>query len=95
MMTKMKSCLLAAALGLSFSTFAAAQDFVVGVSGAITGPTASTYAPTVESMRIYFDRDQQDGRHQRHEGEVHRTRRSGRAVARRDQCAPSGHAGKS
>lgn len=56
MMTKMKSCLLAAALGLSFSTFATAQDFVVGVSGAITGPTASTYAPTVESMRIYFDR---------------------------------------
>jgi branched-chain amino acid transport system substrate-binding protein len=56
MMTMMKSCLLAAALGLSFSTFAAAQDFVVGVSGAITGPTASTYAPTMESMRIYFDR---------------------------------------
>lgn len=56
MMTKMKSCLLAAALGLAFSTFAAAQDFVVGMSGTITGPTASTYAPTVESMRIYFDR---------------------------------------
>jgi ABC-type branched-subunit amino acid transport system substrate-binding protein len=61
MMTKMKSCLLAAALGLSFSTFAAAQDFVVGVSGAITGPTASTYAPTVESMRIYFDRINRTG----------------------------------
>ena len=61
MMTKMRSCLLAAALGLSFSTFAAAQDFVVGVSGAITGPTASTYAPTVESMRIYFDRINRTG----------------------------------
>ena len=28
----------------------------MGVSGAITGPTASTYAPTIEAMRIYFDR---------------------------------------
>ena len=56
MMTMMKSGLLAAALGLSFSTFAAAQDFVVGVSGAVTGPTASTYAPTRRAMRIYFDR---------------------------------------
>src|SRR5262245_53367344 len=56
MMTKIRSCLVAGTLALAFSSYAAAQDFVIGVSGAITGPTASTYAPTVESMRIYFAR---------------------------------------
>jgi ABC-type branched-subunit amino acid transport system substrate-binding protein len=35
---------------------ASAQDYVVGVTAALTGPVASTYAPAVEAMRIYVDR---------------------------------------
>lgn len=44
------SCLLA----VSMST--QAQDaYVIGVSGAMTGPAAGTYAPTVEAMKAYLD----------------------------------------
>ena len=33
-----------------------AQDaYVVGLTGALTGPPASTYAPAVEALRIYID----------------------------------------
>ena len=36
---------------------AAAQDaYVVGLTGALTGPPASTYAPAVEALRIYIER---------------------------------------
>ena len=36
---------------------AAAQDaYVVGLTGALTGPPSSTYAPAVEALRIYIDR---------------------------------------
>lgn len=36
---------------------AAAQDaYVIGLTGALTGPPASTYAPAVEALRIYVDR---------------------------------------
>ena len=35
---------------------AAAQDYIVGVTGALTGPPSSTYAPAVDAMRIYIDR---------------------------------------
>jgi ABC-type branched-subunit amino acid transport system substrate-binding protein len=36
---------------------AVAQDaYVVGITGALTGPPAGTYAPGVDAMRIYFDR---------------------------------------
>ncbi len=34
---------------------AGAQDLVVGVSALMTGPSAGTYAPVVEAMRLYFD----------------------------------------
>ncbi len=35
---------------------AAAQDaYVVGLSGALTGPAAATYAPVIEAMRAYVD----------------------------------------
>ena len=34
-----------------------AQDaYVVGLTGALTGPPSSTYAPAVEALRIYIDR---------------------------------------
>lgn len=32
-----------------------AQDFVIGVTSALTGPPASTYAPAMEALRIYLD----------------------------------------
>ena len=36
---------------------AAAQDaYLVGVTAALTGPPASTYAPAVDALRIYIDR---------------------------------------
>jgi branched-chain amino acid transport system substrate-binding protein len=45
--------LLAAAMALP----AAAQDaYVIGVSAALTGPSASTNAPPIEGLRIYVDR---------------------------------------
>lgn len=41
---------------LSVSSVAAAQDaYVIGVSAAMTGPAAATYAPVVESMKAYLD----------------------------------------
>lgn len=41
---------------LCFVTTAWAQDaYVVGLSGAVTGPNAATYAPGVESVRLYID----------------------------------------
>jgi len=38
------------------ATTATAQDYKIGVSAAITGPVASTYAPTYEGLKIYLDR---------------------------------------
>ena len=55
-MNMTRSCIATAGVLISLCANAAAQDFVVGASGAITGPTASTYAPTIEALRIYFDR---------------------------------------
>lgn len=49
--------LLALAFAAGSCALAQAQDaYVVGVSGAITGPVAGTYAPVVEGLRIYVDR---------------------------------------
>ena len=31
----------------------------IGLTGALTGPPASTYAPAVEALRIYIDRSTQ------------------------------------
>jgi branched-chain amino acid transport system substrate-binding protein len=46
-------CFVAAALTLP----AGAQDaYVIGVTGALTGPVASTQAPAMEAIRIYADR---------------------------------------
>ena len=51
----MKKTLLAAALA-AFALPAAAQDaYVIGVSAAMTGPAAGTYAPTVEAMKAYLE----------------------------------------
>jgi ABC-type branched-subunit amino acid transport system substrate-binding protein len=47
----------ACALAMPTTMPAAAQDaYVVGLTGALTGPPSSTYAPAVEGLRIYIDR---------------------------------------
>ena len=51
--------LIVAAAALTAGAFnpALAQDaYVVGITAALTGPPASTYAPAVDALRIYFDR---------------------------------------
>jgi ABC-type branched-subunit amino acid transport system substrate-binding protein len=51
----MKKTLAVLAL-MSAGLAAHAQDaYVIGVSGAMTGPAAGTYAPTVEAMKAYLD----------------------------------------
>jgi ABC-type branched-subunit amino acid transport system substrate-binding protein len=51
------SIVIAAAFAAGLSGPALAQDgYVVGITAALTGPPASTYAPAVEALRIYIDR---------------------------------------
>jgi branched-chain amino acid transport system substrate-binding protein len=50
------SIMAAAALLAALSAPALAQDYVVGITAALTGPPASTYAPAIEGLRIYVDR---------------------------------------
>ena len=52
----LKRTLFAALAAGAFALPAAAQDYVVGITAALTGPVASTYAPAVDAMRIYIDR---------------------------------------
>ena len=54
----MKKFALTTALAASLAAAqpAAAQDaYVVGLTGALTGPAAATYAPVIEAMRAYVD----------------------------------------
>ena len=47
----------AAAALAAGATPALAQDaYVIGLTGALTGPPSSTYAPAVEALRLYLDR---------------------------------------
>ena len=51
------SLFVAAAVAAGLSAPALAQDaYVVGITAALTGPPASTYAPAIEALRIYIDR---------------------------------------
>ena len=52
----LKRTLLAALAVTGIAVPASAQDYVIGVTGALTGPPSSTYAPAVEAMRTYIDR---------------------------------------
>src|SRR5438105_15944207 len=53
MLRKLAGTAMAAAI---FAGPAAAQDaYNVGLTGALTGPPASTYAPAVEALRVYID----------------------------------------
>lgn len=60
MMNRLKAITVAAAV--SFAAAAGAQDaYLVGLSGAITGPNADTYAPGVEAIRLYVDQLNKSG----------------------------------
>jgi ABC-type branched-subunit amino acid transport system substrate-binding protein len=49
--------LLAAAATVALAAPGLAQEaYVIGLTGALTGPPASTYAPAVEALRIYLER---------------------------------------
>lgn len=51
-----KALAVLAAVSLGVSLQARGQDaYVIGVSAAMTGPAAGTYAPTVEAMKAYLD----------------------------------------
>ena len=54
----MRSIIIAGlALAAGATNPALAQDaYVVGITAALTGPPASTYAPAVDAFRIYIDR---------------------------------------
>jgi branched-chain amino acid transport system substrate-binding protein len=53
----LKSTLLGAIAICAVAVPAIAQDaYVVGLTGALTGPPSSTYAPAVDALRIYIDR---------------------------------------
>jgi len=76
----MKKTLLAAALA-ALALPAAAQDaYVIGVSAAMTGPAAGTYAPTVEAMRAYLE-------HVNSKGGIHG--RQVRVIVADDSAEPS------
>lgn len=46
----------AAAIALASHAAVAQDAYMVGLTGALTGPPASTYAPAVEALNIYIDR---------------------------------------
>ena len=52
----LKKTLLGVLAASALALPAAAQDYIIGVTAALTGPPSSTYAPAVEAMRIYIDR---------------------------------------
>ena len=61
----------AAALATGAFSPALAQDaYVVGITAALTGPPASTYAPGRRSAAHLYRPGQRRGRHQRQEGQL-------------------------
>src|SRR5437764_11701813 len=50
-----------AALALAGAAASAQDAYVIGVTGALTGPVASTQAPAMEAMRIYMERVNANG----------------------------------
>src|SRR5437667_11840930 len=55
--TMLRRLLMGALAAAAIAAPAAAQDaYVVGVSGALTGPAAGTNAPPIEGLRLYVDR---------------------------------------
>ena len=53
----LRKLLIAGIAASAFALPATAQEaYVIGLTGALTGPPSSTYAPAVDSLRIYIDR---------------------------------------
>ena len=53
----LKRALTGALVSAAIALPALAQDgYVIGVTGALTGPPASTNAPPIEGLRLYVDR---------------------------------------
>jgi branched-chain amino acid transport system substrate-binding protein len=57
----LKGTIFGALAACTFALPAAAQDYVIGVTAALTGPVSSTYQPAVDAMRIYIDRVNANG----------------------------------
>jgi len=57
----LKRTLLGALAACAFALPASAQDYLIGVTAALTGPVSSTYQPAVDAMRIYIDRVNANG----------------------------------
>ena len=56
-MTKAMNQWAIGALALAAATLPThAQEYVIGLTGALTGPPSSTYAPAVEALRLYVER---------------------------------------
>ena len=55
----------AAAILVPLGGAVAQETYAVGITAAMTGPAAATQAPVIEMLRIYVDRTQRQGRHQR------------------------------
>src|SRR4029450_4215831 len=56
-MTMLRSALMGALVAMAIPLPVSAQDpYVIGVTGALTGPPASTNAPPIEGLRLYVDR---------------------------------------
>lgn len=51
-----KLAFLAAAMSMATAPALAQDAYKIGVSGALTGPTAGSYAPAIEGLQIYMDR---------------------------------------
>ena len=52
-----RTAILAAAATVVVATLAAAEDaYVIGLTGTLTGPAASAYAPTIDGLRAYAER---------------------------------------
>src|SRR5215510_16320119 len=55
--TPMRASIVAGLIAAAVALPAAAQDaYVVGVTGAMTGPSASTNGPAVEGLRLFVDK---------------------------------------
>ena len=51
----MRKLLAIVAIGAAPLAGQAQDTYVIGVSGAMTGPVASNYAPVVEAMKAYLE----------------------------------------
>ena len=91
----LKRTLLGAIAVCTVAVPATAQDaYVVGLTGALTGPPSSTYAPAVDALRIYIDRVNAGGGVNGKKIQAHSRRRRRAAFKGRSQYEKADHAGQ-